>query len=65
MENNKTKQIYIHQFEYPFEALNQLLLRRETMGKIFENEDFKIKKFIGSDWVIKNLDLLYFLLIMK
>ena len=60
MENNKTKQIYIHQFEYPFEALNQLLLRRETMGKIFENEDFKIKKFIGSDWVIKESGFIIF-----
>ena len=44
MENNKTKQIYIHQFEYPFEAIEQVLLRGEKMGKIFENEDFKIKK---------------------
>ena len=60
MENNKTRQIYIHQFEYPFEALNQLLLRRETMGKIFENEDFKIKKFIGSDWVIKESGFIIF-----
>ena len=60
MENYKTKQIYIHQFEYPFEALNQLLLRRETMGKIFENEDFKIKKFIGSDWVIKESGFIIF-----
>ena len=60
MENYKTKQIYIHQFEYPFEALNQLLLRRETMGKIFENENFKIKKFIGSDWVIKESGFIIF-----
>ena len=60
MENNKTKQIYIHQFEYPFEAINQLLLRRETMGNIFENEDFKIKKFIGSDWVIKESGFIIF-----
>ena len=60
MEKNKTKQIYIHQFEYPFEAINQLLLRRETMGKLFENEDFKIKKFIGSDWVIKESGFILF-----
>ena len=62
MENNKTKQIYIHQFEYPFEAINQLLLRRETMEKIFENEDFKIKKFIGSDWIIKESGFILFLI---
>ena len=60
MENNKTKQIYIHQFEYPFEAINQLLLRRETIEKIFENEDFKIKKFIGSDWIIKESGFIIF-----
>ena len=60
MEKYKTKQIYIHQFEYPFEAINQLLLRRETMGNIFENEDFKIKKFIGSDWVIKESGFIIF-----
>ena len=60
MENNKTKQIYIHQFEYPFEAIDQILLRSEKMGKIFENEDFKIKKFIGSDWVIKESGFIIF-----
>ena len=60
MKNNKTKQIYIHQFEYPFEAIEQVLLRGEKMGKIFENEDFKIKKFIGSDWVIKESGFIIF-----
>ena len=60
MENNKTKQIYIHQFEYPFEAIEQVLLRSENKFKIFENEDFKIKKFIGSDWVIKESGFIIF-----
>ena len=60
MENNKTKQIYIHQFEYPFEAIEQILLRSENKFKIFENEDFKIKKFIGSDWVIKESGFIIF-----
>lgn len=60
MEKNKTKQIYVNQFEYPFEAINKLMLRKETFGKIFENEDFKIKKFIGSDWVIQESGFIIF-----
>ncbi len=65
MENFKTKQIYIHQFEYPFEAIEQVLLRSEKKGKIFEIEDFKIKKFIGSDWVIKESGFIIFLINYK
>lgn len=60
MEKIKTKQIYAHQFEYPFEAIMQLLLKTETFGQIFENENFKIKKFIGSDWVIKGSGFIIF-----
>ncbi len=60
MEKIKTKQIYVHQFEYPFEAIMQLLLKTETFGQIFENENFKIKKFIGSDWVIKGSGFIIF-----
>ena len=62
MENNKTKQIYIQQFEYPFEAIEQVLLGSEKKFKFFENEDFKIKKFIGSDWVIKESGFIIFLI---
>ena len=60
MEKIKTKQIYVHQFEYSFEAIMQLLLKTETFGQIFENEKFKIKKFIGSDWVIKGSGFIIF-----
>lgn len=60
MEKIKTKQIYVHQFEYSFEAIMQLLLKTETFGQIFENENFKIKKFIGSDWVIKGSGFIIF-----
>ena len=61
MEKIKTKQIYIHQFEYPFEAIMKLLLKTETFGQMFENEQFKIKKFIGSDWVIKESGFIFFI----
>lgn len=60
MEKKKTKQIYIYQFDHPFEALLGIFSKYETMELICKDEDFKIKKFIGSDWSIKDSGFIYY-----
>ena len=48
-----TKQIFILNFNYPFESVNAFLLE-DAREKIFMNTEYKIKLFIGSGWSIKN-----------
>lgn len=60
MEKKKTKQIYIYQFDHPFEALLGIFSKYETMELICKDEDFKIKKFIGSDWSIKDSGFIFY-----
>ena len=60
MEKKKTKQIYIYQFDHPFEALLGIFSKYETMELICKDEDLKIKKFIGSDWSIKDSGFIYY-----
>ena len=60
MEKNKTKQICIFQFNHPFELLHKTLNKNDIMEVICAKEDFKIKKFIGSDWKIKDSGFIFF-----
>ena len=52
--NKRTKQIFIMNLNYPYESVHTLLFESELIKKIFENSEFKIKLFIGSDWSIQN-----------
>ena len=38
---------------HPFESMEELLSKSETLEVVCSKEEFKIKKFIGSDWLIK------------
>ena len=60
MDKRKTKQLCIYQFDHPFESLQAILNKQETLDIICTNEDFKIKKFIGSDWSIKDSGFIFY-----
>ena len=60
MEKNKTKQIFIYQFNYPFETIQKILIEKTLLEQLYKNEEFKIKKFIGSDWSIKGSGFILF-----
>ena len=60
MKKYKTKQLYIMQLEHPFEAVNQIIFENEKFEKFFQNDDFKIKKFLGSDWSIKDSGFIFY-----
>ena len=60
MEKNKTKQICIYQFNHPFELLQKILKKNDTLEAICAKEDFKIKKFIGSDWLIQDSGFIFY-----
>ena len=49
-----SKQLIIRNLEYPFESVNILLFNSDFINKVYENTEYKIKSFIGSDWSIKN-----------
>ena len=49
-----SKQLFILNLKYPFESVHILLFNSDFIKKIFENTEYKIKLFIGSDWSIKN-----------
>ena len=51
---NRTKQIFIMDLNYPFESVHKLLFESELIKQNFENSEYKIKLFIGSDWSIQN-----------
>ena len=53
MQNYKSKQIYIAKLNYPFDTVKQIIINEEIINQILNNEEFKIKKFIGSNWLIK------------
>lgn len=54
MINNKTKQIGVFNLFYPFEAVHKFLFESKLANKIYENSEYQIKYFIGSDWSIEN-----------
>ena len=57
---NKTKQIYIEKFDYPFESVYQIFLKNDIFHQIFINKDYKLKKFLGSDWSIKDSGFIFY-----
>ena len=56
----KTKQIFIRNLTYPYESVNILIFEGELIKKIYENSEYKIKLFIGSDWSIKGSGFSFF-----
>ena len=62
MKKNKTKQIKIVKFDHPFESILQILYKDETsfFDDICLNNSFKIKKFLGSDWSIKDSGFIFY-----
>jgi hypothetical protein len=60
MKKIKTKQIHIEKFDYPFVSANQLFLNGPTFENICNDEEFSIKKFIGSDWSIKDSGFIFY-----
>ena len=57
---NKIKQIYIEKFDYPFESVYQIFLKNDIFQQIFINKDYKLKKFLGSDWSIKDSGFIFY-----
>ena len=53
MDKYKSKQIYVKKFDYPFDAVKQIINNEEIIKQILNCDDIKIKKFIGSDWLVK------------
>jgi hypothetical protein len=60
MENYKTKQVHIINLDYPFDSINQIMFKGQAFGDLFRNDDFKIKKFIGSDWSIQDSGFIFY-----
>ena len=60
MEKKKTKQLFTYQFDHPFESLQEILHKQELIEIICAKEEFKIKKFIGSDWAIKDSGFIFY-----
>ena len=56
----KTKQIFIRNLTYPYESVNIQIFEGELIKKIYENSEYKIKLFIGSDWSIKGSGFSFF-----
>ena len=62
MDKYKSKQIYIKKFSYPFDIVKQILDNAEIINQILNTDEIKIKKFIGSNWIIKDSGfILYYL----
>ena len=53
------KQIYIEKFDYPFDSVCQIFLKNDIFNQTF-NKDYKLKKFIGSDWSIKDSGFVFY-----
>jgi len=49
-----SKQLNIINLNFPFESVHIVIFNSDFIKKIFENTEYKIKLFIGSDWSIKN-----------
>ena len=56
---NKIKQIYIEKYDYPFDSVCQIFLKNDIFNQTF-NKDYKLKKFIGSDWSIKDSGFVFY-----
>ena len=53
MDKYKSKQLYIKKLDYPFDTIKQIISNEEIINQILNSGDIKIKKFIGSDWLVK------------
>ena len=62
IEKIKTKQIYLEQMDHPFDAINQIFFEDGKYEQISFNNEYKIKKFIGSDWSIKDSGFIFYFL---
>ena len=60
MENSKIKQLFLEKMDRPFDAINQIFFKDGTYEEISLNNDYKIKKFIGSDWSIKDSGFIFY-----
>jgi len=60
MVRNKSKQLFLFQFFYPFETIKMILQNNDFEEFITKKEGFRIKKFIGSDWNIKDSGFIYY-----
>ena len=60
MEKYKTKQLFIMQLEHPLEAVNQIFFKNNNFEKYCQDGNFKIKKFLGSDWSIKDSGFIFY-----
>ena len=55
----KTKQIYILKINHPFDFINKMFFKNELYRDDSFNNNYKIKKFIGSDWSIKDSGFMF------
>jgi hypothetical protein len=60
MEKTKTKQLYIEKIAHPFEAVNKIFYETDSFEYFCQNKNFKLKKFIGSNWSIKDSGFIFF-----
>ena len=59
MIKSKTKQIYILKINHPFDFINKMFFKNELYRDDSFNNNYKIKKFIGSDWSIKDSGFMF------
>jgi hypothetical protein len=59
MIKSKTKQIYIFKINHPFDFINKMFFKNELYRDDSFNNNYKIKKFIGSDWSIKDSGFMF------
>ena len=59
MKRSKTTQLYIVKIGFPFDSINQIFFK-DWYEKISFNNDYKMKKFIGSDWSIKDSGFMFY-----
>ena len=48
----KMKQLYITSFAYPLDSVKTIFYGQKTLDLLCKNQEFCIKKFLGSDWSI-------------
>ena len=60
MKKYKSKQLYIEKLDHPFDSLKQIVYNDYINEQIFIKDNFKIKKFIGSDWSIKDSGFIFY-----
>ena len=59
MKKYKTKQIDIVKLEFPFESIHEAIFNR-SFEEMYSDENYKIKKFLGSDWSIIDSGFIFY-----